>query len=55
LYVHNQCPQLRQKIILKIDSRLRLDVKVNLRKVKLFYMEDDGRGLWSSPVHKDLK
>jgi hypothetical protein len=39
----------------KSSNRLRLDVPVDLKKVKLFYMEDDGGGLFASPVHRDLK
>jgi len=41
---------------IKISDCLRLDVKVDLSKVKLYYMEDDGgNSLFSSPVHEDLK
>ena len=34
---------------------LRLDVKVDLKKIKLYYMEDDGGSPFGSPVHKELK
>ena len=39
----------------RTSNLLRLDVKVDLRKVKLFYMEDDGGSPFASPVHKELK
>lgn len=37
------------------SNRLRLNVPVDLKKVKLFYMDDDGGSYFASPVHKDLK
>lgn len=48
------------KVLLKDDVKksnlLRLNERVDLRGIKLFYMENDGGDLlFSSPVHEDLR
>ncbi len=40
---------------IRTSNVLRLDVKVDLKRVKLYYMEDDGGSPFASPVHKELK
>jgi hypothetical protein len=39
----------------RTSNVLRLDTKVDLKKIKLYYMEDDGGSPFASPVHKELK
>ena len=43
------------KVLVKPDIDLRLDVPVNLRNLKIFYMTDDGGNPFVSPVHSELK
>lgn len=48
-------PMFKLQVLDQHKDKLKLDEPVDVKKLKYFYMEDDGGGLIMSPVHPEIK
>jgi fatty acid amide hydrolase 2 len=54
-YATDLLPMFKLLVRSEHKEKLRLDETVDVRKLKYYYMEDDGGGFLMSPVHPDIK